>query len=99
MALTELVNALRQQAIKQRERGRAIKQHCIFSRFRNSRGSSRHIRSRENTHIHLTAIYISLKKLKNGVLAAGVPPETALEAVDSCVDADTIIKYYRGGTA
>lgn len=48
MALTELVNALRQQAIKQREkRGRAIKQHCIFSRFRNSRGSSRHIRSRE----------------------------------------------------
>ena len=25
--------------------------------------------------------------------------ETALEAVDSCVDADTIIKYYRGGTA
>lgn len=41
---------------------------------------------------------MGLEKLKT-VLAAGVPPETALEAVDSCVDADTIIKYYRGGTA
>lgn len=39
-----------------------------------------------------------LEKLKT-VLAAGVPSEIALEAVDSCADADAIIKYYRGGTA
>lgn len=48
MALTELVNAPPAAGNKAAgKRGRAIKQHCIFSRFRNSRGSSRHIRSRE----------------------------------------------------
>ena len=36
-----------------------------------------------------------LSKLK-AVLDAGIPPDVALEAVDSCLDAETIIKQYKG---
>ena len=66
MALTELVNALRQQAIKQREREGELLNNIAY-----------------------------LAGLETAEAAADI----ALEAVDSCADADAIIKYYRGGTA
>ena len=93
MALTELVNALRQQAIKQREReGELLNDIAYLADLETAEAAA-------DKHAYSFDGYLyQLEKLKT-VLAAGVPPETALEAVDSCVDADTIIKYYRGGTA
>ena len=40
---------------------------------------------------------MALTELVNALRQQAI--KIALEAVDSCADADAIIKYYRGGTA
>ena len=92
MALTELVNALRQQAIKQRER-----EGELLAGLETAEAAA-DIYAAEKHAYSFDGYLYQLEKLKT-VLAAGVPSEIALEAVDSCADADAIIKYYRGGTA
>lgn len=98
MALTELVNALRQQAIKQREREGELLNNIAYLADLETAEAAADIYAAKKHAYSFDGYLHQLEKLKT-VLAAGVPPETALEAVDSCVDADTIIKYYRGGTA
>lgn len=98
MALTELVNALRQQAIKQREREGELLNNIAYLAGLETAEAAADIYAAEKHAYSFDGYLYQLEKLKT-VLAAGVPPETALEAVDSCVDANTIIKYYRGGTA
>ena len=62
MALTELVNALRQQAIKQREReGELLNNIAYLAGLETAEAAADIYATERNTHIHLTAIYISLK--------------------------------------
>lgn len=98
MALTELVNALRQQAIKQRGRESELLNDIAYLTDLETAEAAADIYAAKKHAYSFDGYLYQLEKLKT-ILAAGVPLETALEAVDSCVDADTIIKYYRGGTA
>lgn len=97
MALTELVNALRQQAIKQREREGELLNNIAYLAGLETAEAAADIYAAEKHAYSFDGYLYQLEKLKT-VLAAGVPSEIALEAVDSCADADAIIKYYRGGT-
>ena len=96
--LTELVNALRQQAIKQREREGELLNNIAYLAGLETAEAAADIYAAEKHAYSFDGYLYQLEKLKT-VLAAGVPSEIALEAVDSCADADAIIKYYRGGTA
>lgn len=98
MALTELVNALLQQAIKQREREGELLNNIAYLAGLETAEAAADIYAAEKHAYSFDGYLYQLEKLKT-VLAAGVPSEIALEAVDSCADADAIIKYYRGGTA
>ena len=93
-----LRKALRQQAIKQREREGELLNNIAYLADLETAEAAADIYAAKKHAYSFDGYLHQLEKLKT-VLAAGVPPETALEAVDSCVDADTIIKYYRGGTA
>ena len=84
--------------IKQREREGELLNDIAYLADLETAEAAADIYAAEKHAYSFDGYLYQLEKLKT-VLAAGVPPETALEAVDSCVDADTIIKYYRGGTA
>ena len=98
MALTELVNAIRQQVAKQREKeGELLNDIARLADLETAEAAGDLYAAEKHAYSFDGYLY-QLERLKT-VLAAGVPSEIALEAVDSCADADTIIKYYRGGTA
>ena len=81
MALTELVNALRQQAIKQREREGELLNDIAYLADLETAEAAADIYAAEKHAYSFDGYLYQLEKLKT-VLAAGVPPETALEAVD-----------------
>lgn len=98
MALSELVAALQQQAMMQREKeSELLASIAALSDYETAEAAA-DIYAAEKHAYSFDGYLYQLEKLKT-VLAAGVPSEIALEAVDSCADADAIIKYYRGGTA
>ena len=98
MALSELVTALQQQAMMQREKeSELLKSIAALSDYETAE-SAADIYAAEKHAYSFDGYLYQLEKLQT-VLAAGVPAELALEAVDSCADAATIISFYRGGTA
>lgn len=98
MALSELVAALQQQAMMQREKeSELLASIAALSDYETAEAAADIYVSEKHAYSFDGYLY-QLKKLQT-VLAAGVPAEIALEAVDSCIDARTIIDYYKGGTA
>lgn len=95
MALTELVNAMRQQAIRQRQRENELLESIAALSDYETAEAAADIYAAEKHAYSFDGYLYQLDKLR-AVLAAGVPPETALEAVDSCLDANKIIQYYGG---
>ena len=94
MALTELVNAIRQQAIEGRQReSELLNQIAALSDYETAEAAADIYAAEKHAYSFEGYLY-QLDKLKT-VLAAGVPPETAIEAVDSCLDASLIIDAYR----
>ena len=97
MALSELVAALRQQAMTQRKReSKLLKSIATLSDYETAEAAADIYASEKHAYSFDAYLY-QLEKLQ-AVLAAGVPAEIALEAVDSCIDTQTIIDYYKGGT-
>ena len=93
MTLSELVDALRQQAMKQREKESELLADIEALSDYETAEAAADIYAPEKHAYTFDGYLYQLKKLKT-VLAAGVPAEKAIELVDSCVDADTIIKFY-----
>lgn len=94
MSLTGLVNAMRQQAIEQRQRESELLNTITILADCETAEAAADIYAAEK-HIYSFEGYLyQLDKLRE-VLAAGVPPETALKAVDSCLDTRLIIEVYR----
>ena len=98
MALSELVAALQQQAMMQREREGELLNNIAYLAGLETAEAAADIYASEKHAYSFDGYLYQLEKLQT-VLAAGVPAEIALEAVDSCIDARTIIDYYKGGTA
>lgn len=94
MALTELVNALRQQAIEQRERERELLHSIAALSDYETAEAAADIYAAEKHAYSFDGYLYQLDKLR-AVLEAGVPSEMAIEAVDSCLDAEIIINAYR----
>lgn len=94
MALTELVNALRRQAIEQRERERELLHSIAALSDYETAEAAADIYAAEKHAYSFDGYLYQLDKLR-AVLAAGVPPEMAIEAVDSCLDTEIIISAYR----
>jgi hypothetical protein len=78
MALTELVNALRQQAIKQREREGELLNDIAYLADLETAEAAADIYAAEKHAYSFDGYLYQLEKLKT-VLAAGVPPETIVE--------------------
>lgn len=98
MALTELVNAMRQQALRQRQReSELLDQIAELSDYETAKAAA-DIYAAEKHAYSFDGYLYQLDKLR-AVLAAGIPPEMAIEAVDTCLDAEKIIRYYRGDKA
>lgn len=94
MALTELVNAMRQQAIKQRQReSELLESIAALSDYETAEAAADIYAAEKHAYSYDGYLY-QLDKLR-AVIAAGVPPETAIEAVDSCLDIEIIISAYR----
>lgn len=93
MALSELVDALRQQAMKQREKESELLADIEALSDYETAEAAADIYAPEKHAYTFDGYLYRLEKLKT-VLAAGVPAEKAIELVDSCADADTIIKFY-----
>lgn len=98
MALTELVAALTQQITRQQEKERELLESIAKLSDYETAEAAADIYAAEKHAYSFDGYLHQLEKLQT-VLAAGVPAEAALEAVDSCADASTIIQFYRGGTA
>jgi hypothetical protein len=96
MALIEIVQALQQQAIKQREKEQELLANIVTLSDYETAEAAADIYAAEKHAYSFDGYLYQLEKLQT-VLAAGVPAEMALEAVDSCADAQKIITYYRGG--
>lgn len=96
--LSELVKALQEQAIRQRQRENELLESIAALSDRETAEAAADIYAPEKHAYSFDGYIYQLEKLQT-VLAAGVPPTDAIEAVDSCIDAATIINYYKGGTA
>ena len=94
MALTELVNALRQQAIEQQERESELLYSIAALSDYETAEAAADIYAAEKHAYSFDGYLYQLDKLR-AVLVAGVPPEMAIEAVYSCLDAEIIINAYR----
>lgn len=98
MALSELVAAIGQQVINQRkEENELLADIAALTDYETAEAAKELYKPEIHAYSFEGYLY-QLNKLRT-VLGAGVPPEAALEAVDSCADEETIIKFYRGGTA
>lgn len=93
MALTELVNTLRQQAIERKQQeNELLERIAALSDYETSEAAAE-LYAAEKHYYSFDGYLYQLTKLRE-VLAAGVPAELALEAVDSCLDAQIIILAY-----
>ena len=97
MALAELSEAVRQQVIQQRQKeNELLKNIAALSDYETAEAAADIYAAEKHAYSFDGYLYQLLKLQK--VLAAGIPADMAIEAVDTCLDADTIITYYRGGT-
>ena len=96
--LSELVTALRQQAEKQRQRESELLANIVALSDYETAEIAADIYAAEKHAYSFDGYLYQLEKLQT-VLVAGVPKEIALEAVDSCLDAEIIIDFYRKGRA
>lgn len=96
--LSELVKVLQEQAIRQRQRENELLENIAALTDYETAEAAADIYAAEKHAYSFGGYIYQLEKLQT-VLAAGVPAEIALEAADSCIDAQTIIEFYRGGTA
>ncbi len=98
MSLTELVVAMRQQAVRlRREESELLNDIAAITDIETAEAASDLYDSKKHAYGFEGYLY-QLHKLKT-VLLAGVPTNHALECVDSCLDAETIIRYYRSAQA
>lgn len=95
MKLSGLACALQQQAIKQREKENELLSGIAALSDYETAEAAADIYATEKHAYSFDGYLYQLSKLKM-VLAAGMPTDMALEAVDTCLDAETIIGYYRG---
>lgn len=96
MSLTSLVYELQQQAIKQRNReSELLHSIAVLSDYETAEAAA-DIYAAEKHAYSFDGYLYQLDKLRE-VLAAGVPPEMAIEAVDSCLGTELIIEAYRRG--
>lgn len=96
MALAELSEAVRQQVIQQREKENELLKNIAALSDYETAETAADIYAAEKHAYSFDGYLYQLLKLQE-VLAAGIPADVAIEAVDTCLDADTIIGYYRGG--
>lgn len=98
MALSELVAAIQQQEKQQREKeSELLASIAALSDYETAEAAA-DIYAAEKHAYSFDGYLYQLLKLQT-VLAAGVPADVAIEAVDTCLNADTIIGSYRGGIA
>lgn len=98
MALTELIEVMRQQAIAQREKeSELLKSIAELSDYETAEAAANTYAAEK--HAYSFDGYLHQLSRLETVLAADVPPKAAIEAVDACIDTSVIINYYRGGTA
>lgn len=97
MSLTSLVYAMRQQAIEQRRRESELLNAITIFADSETAEAAADIYAAEKHAYSFEGYLYQLDKLRK-VLEAGVPPQTALEAVDSCLDTTLIIEVYRNST-
>lgn len=96
MALTELVNAMRQQVIKSRQQEKELlKRIASLSDYETSEAAA-DLYAAEKHFYSFEGYLYQLTKLVE-VLTAGVPSELALQLVDSCLDTRVIISTYGKG--
>ena len=94
MSLTELVVAMKQQAIRLRkEEHELLSEIAAITDIETAEAAKDIYDSAKHAYGFEGYIY-QLSKLKT-VLLAGVPANVALECVDSCLEADKIIRYYK----
>lgn len=96
--LSELVTALQQQAKRQRQKESELLASIAALSDHETAEVAADIYAAEKHAYAFDGYLYQLEKLQT-VLAAGVPKEIALEAVDSCLDAEIIIDFYRKGRA
>lgn len=96
MSLTSLVYELQQQAIKQRNRESDLLHSIAALSDYETAEAAADIYAAEKHAYSFDGYLYQLDKLRE-VLAAGVPPEMAIEAVDSCLGTELIIEAYRRG--
>lgn len=97
MSLTSLVYAMRQQANEHRRRESELLNAITILADSETAEAAADIYAAEKHAYSFEGYLYQLDKLRK-VLAAGVPPQTALEAVDSCLDTILIIEVYRNST-
>lgn len=94
MALLELVSAIRQKAIRQREEESKLLTEITAPSNYETAEAAADIYAAEKHAYSFDGYLSQLNKLRT-VLAAGVPTDVAIEAVDSCLSAEIIIECYR----
>ena len=94
MELTELTAALKQHVIHQREIESELLDSIAKMTNYETAEAAKDIYTEEKHTYTFDGYLNQLYKLQT-VLAAGVPSDIALEAVDSCLDEQTIISAYR----
>jgi regulator of protease activity HflC (stomatin/prohibitin superfamily) len=94
MALTELAEAIREQIIKQREKEKELLESIAALSDYETAVAAADIYAAEKHAYSFDGYLHQLSKLQK-VLAGGVPADAALEAIDTCLDEDSIISAYR----
>lgn len=97
MALSELAAAIRKQEIRQKEKeGKLLAGIAALSDYETAEAAA-DIFAPERHAYSFDGYLYQLLRLQT-VLAAGIPADVAIEAVDTCLDTNEIIRCYRGGT-
>lgn len=94
MSLTELVTAMQQKATRLREKESELLSDIVQITDRETAEAARDLYDSAKHAYGFEGYLYQLEKLKT-VLLAGIPENVALEIVDSCLDAETLIRYYR----
>lgn len=93
--LQGILKAIQKQEAKQRgEERRLLEDIAALADYETAKAAAELYAAEKHAYSFDGYLY-QLSKLK-AVLNAGIPPDVALEAVDSCLDAETIIKQYKG---
>ncbi|MDF2842502.1 MAG: hypothetical protein K0R00_928 [Herbinix sp.] len=94
MSLTALVKAIRQQESRLRSKENELLFDIAEITDIETAEAAKDLYDSSKHAYGFEGYLYQLTKLKT-VLLAGVPANTALECVDSCLDAETIIKHYK----